>query len=497
MKRISWLLVTLWAGLAAWAQPIPVAQLAGPDGLVRDAHYGVEFTPPPGWAVKDGRRWGDLEATLFLEVTAVSDVNAAVYYHAYYEPFAPAGGFAAWLKSEAVRKAELRGRDNGYPDYANRDDSYASRTVGGHEALSWCAGFTQQGRAYVELLTHVVAPTGHALFFLKVPEEKLPDVRAGWEALVATARLTSPGVIETLPRGIRDGRRLHATKDYAKAVVAFAEGLKVEPVRTADLVAGAAAAARAGESDLALRWLQQAVAKDWTMASRLKHNADFDGLHESDGWKKLIAGFEARMRGMADTITDKPLAAKLQAIYEEDQKYRRQLGEVEKAFGRDSPEVRALWQTINEKDAENLAQVKGLLDERGWVGPETIGRQANSALFLVIQHADHATQVKYLPMMREAVKDGKALGSQLALLEDRVALAQGKRQIYGSQIGRDQASGKYYVQPLDEPEGVDERRASVGLQPIAEYVKHWEISWDAAAFKAEQEQRERKTASEK
>src|SRR5204863_263625 len=83
---------------------------------------------------------------------------------------------------------------------------------------------------------------------------------------------------------------------------------------------------------------------------------------------------------------------------------------------------RALWATIKEKDAANLTKVAKILDTQGWVGPETIGRKANSALFLVVQHADHATQMKYLPMMREAVKNGKAAGSSLALLEDRVAL---------------------------------------------------------------------------
>jgi len=98
------------------------------------------------------------------------------------------------------------------------------------------------------------------------------------------------------------------------------------------------------------------------------------------------------------------------------------------------------------------------LDERGWLGLKVIGNQGNSTLFLVIQHSDLETQLKYLPMMREAVKLGNTRASSLALLEDRVALRQGKRQIYGSQIGRDQETGEYYVSPLIEPEKVNERR---------------------------------------
>jgi hypothetical protein len=88
-----------------------------------------------------------------------------------------------------------------------------------------------------------------------------------------------------------------------------------------------------------------------------------------------------------------------------------------------------------------------------------------------------------LPMMREAVKNRKAEGSSLALLEDRVALGQGKLQIYGSQIGRDPDTQLYYVSPLLDPDNVDKRRAEVGLGPLSEYVTHWQIKWNVEQYK--------------
>jgi len=47
--------------------------------------------------------------------------------------------------------------------------------------------------------------------------------------------------------------------------------------------------------------------------------------------------------------------------------------------------------------------------------------------------------------MREAKKNGKAEGRDLALLEDRIAIGQGRRQIYGSQIGNDNDTKLYYI----------------------------------------------------
>lgn len=179
---------------------------------------------------------------------------------------------------------------------------------------------------------------------------------------------------------------------------------------------------------------------------------------------------------------DKQLVAILDTIYQEDQKYRMQIDEIAKKYGWESDEMKAHGKIINEKDSINLIKVKKILDERGWLGPDIIGRKGNSALFLVIQHSDLETQKKYLPMMRDAVQKGNARSSSLALLEDRVALRQGKRQIYGSQIGRDQETGEYYILPLEDPENVDKRRAEVGLGTLQDYISNWGITWNVEEY---------------
>ena len=188
---------------------------------------------------------------------------------------------------------------------------------------------------------------------------------------------------------------------------------------------------------------------------------DLSILHEDERWAKLIGIVEANKQEYEKDF-DKALVAQLDTIYQEDQGLRRQIDEIEEKYGRDSEEMQEHWGKIHVADSINLIKVTGILDERGWLGADVVGAQGNTTLFLVIQHADIETQVKYLPMMREAVKEGNARGSSLALLEDRVALRQGKRQIYGSQIGRDPETGEFFVSPLIEPEKVNERRAEVG-----------------------------------
>lgn len=219
----------------------------------------------------------------------------------------------------------------------------------------------------------------------------------------------------------------------------------------------------------------------YTNYSHLSSDSDLSTLYKDSRWeevKKLVLANKEKK----EANYDKPLVAKLDSIYEDDQSYRRQISDIEKEFGWESPEMKAHWKIIHVKDSVNLIKITQVLDERGWLGADIIGGKGNATLFLVIQHADLPIQQKYLPMMREAVKQGNASARSLALLEDRVALRQGKRQLYGSQIGRDQETGKQYVLPLDDPMNVDKRRAEMGLGSLQDYVSRWNITWDPAAY---------------
>lgn len=174
---------------------------------------------------------------------------------------------------------------------------------------------------------------------------------------------------------------------------------------------------------------------------------DLKSLYQDEKWDKLIKKIEFNKQEFEKDF-DYDLITKLDTIREEDQKYRRQIDEIEEKYGKDSKEVKSHWNLISQKDSINLIKVKEILDNRGWLGASIIGTKGNTTLFLVIQHADLETQEKYLPMMKEAVMTGNASASGLAMLEDRIALRKGEKQIYGSQIGYDKEKGTYYVLPL-------------------------------------------------
>lgn len=184
---------------------------------------------------------------------------------------------------------------------------------------------------------------------------------------------------------------------------------------------------------------------------------------------------------------DSSLAEELKIILHDDQSMREKLEGLRIKYAGDTAMLRTeshrLAVLINKQDAANMIKVADIINRQGWPGPEVVGKSGSNTLFWVIQHADIDIQQKYLPIVRQAVKEGKLSSENLALLEDRVLLGTGKRQLYGTQIGGDMVANEVYVMPLDDPDNVDKRRASIGLEPLANYVTDWNISWDVEAYK--------------
>jgi len=168
----------------------------------------------------------------------------------------------------------------------------------------------------------------------------------------------------------------------------------------------------------------------------------------------------------------------LDTIYKEDQIERIKLGELrtKKAPQKSIDSIRSI---INQKDNINLVKVNKILSQYGWLGPQDVGFNGSQALFMVIQHADLKTQQKYLPMIKKAEKEGKILSSNLAILQDRIAMREGKKQIYGSQGFKDKTTGISYIYPMINPDKLDKRRKSMGLVPMKEY----DIGWDVNEYK--------------
>jgi len=120
-----------------------------------------------------------------------------------------------------------------------------------------------------------------------------------------------------------------------------------------------------------------------------------------------------------------------------------------------------------DNDQARTDRLREIVDEHGWPTCDVVGEDANSAAWVIAQHSDQDVefQQQALELMREAVADGVADATELAYLEDRVAVNTGRPQRYGTQV--ECVGGHAEAQDLADPETVDERRAEVGMEPAA------------------------------
>lgn len=232
----------------------------------------------------------------------------------------------------------------------------------------------------------------------------------------------------------------------------------------------ACAWALAGNRNKAFLYLQESlITTEWVNLANVLADTDLVSLHSDKRWDALIRQVTTN-NVIPEARMNKPLMALLDTVIRNDQTDRYQMDAVQQQYGWQSRQMDSLIKKIDRQDSVNLVIVKNIMDTHGWLGPDQIGYSGNSALFLVIQHADSLTQVNYLPLMREAVKKGSARAQDLALLEDRVLVRQGKEQIYGSQL-KTGPDGRNQFYPIRDEKKVNVRRAKMGLGPLEDYAR--------------------------
>jgi len=124
------------------------------------------------------------------------------------------------------------------------------------------------------------------------------------------------------------------------------------------------------------------------------------------------------------------------------------------------------------KDYENLSTVVSILESCGMPGLDQLSQTQFNAIWMVLHHSPEKKYMKkYLPLLKEAKERGDMRPGDFATVQDRLLMNQRKPQIYGTQIRR----GKLYK--LKDPEYVNQRREQVGLGPIEEYLRHFNIDF--------------------
>jgi tetratricopeptide (TPR) repeat protein len=291
--------------------------------------------------------------------------------------------------------------------------------------------------------------------------------------LIASITLTA----QDYGKLIRIAENFYQEGDYQASAAAYQRAFGVEEEPSAgDLYNSACSHALSGQRDAAVDYLNRSVVAGWIELAWTQQDKDLETLHDHPGWEEVIAAMQAA-KAEAEKDFDQELIEELKEIMELDQKYRRQMRDVQEKYGHDSEEMMALWNKQMIADSICLERVEAIIAEHGYPGRSLVGSQYDVAFF-VIQHAPHAAQEQYLPLLTQAADAGELDKSSLALLIDRVRMGNDEPQLYGSQLRMNQETGQWELYDLADPAEVDMRRAEMGLEPLADYLARFGLEYD-------------------
>ena len=161
-------------------------------------------------------------------------------------------------------------------------------------------------------------------------------------------------------------------------------------------------------------------------------------------------------------LSNQELLSTLQVRVDRDQEARRRL-----LTSPNDPRVR---EQAAEIDDQNLSWLLAQLRSHGMPTAEQVGEHGLQLAWLLVQHADADPKLQELALgeFEKRYRSGEFSADSLAKLTDRVLLAKGKSQRYGTQF--DWFSGRFDLKGILKIDEIDAHRAELGLMPLSDYA---------------------------
>lgn len=126
------------------------------------------------------------------------------------------------------------------------------------------------------------------------------------------------------------------------------------------------------------------------------------------------------------------------------------------------------------RDSINQIKVAKIIKRLGkYPGRSMVSNNLEDVAWLVIQHAPPEYQIKYLPVIRQAVAEKDLKPLYLAYTIDRINMGKELPQVYGTQYVME--GDKNIMYPIENLGNIDELRKSVGLGPLKKYMEDGKI----------------------
>ena len=125
-------------------------------------------------------------------------------------------------------------------------------------------------------------------------------------------------------------------------------------------------------------------------------------------------------------------------------------------------------------DSTNMAKLLKLIEQYGFPTWKLVGQEGSANAWIIAQHSTEYIDW-YLKRFRKAVEENNASRQELAYMEDRLLVYNGRPQLYGTQFLYSVADSIAYLYATIDMKHLDERRVLMDMYFMEEYLKRAEI----------------------
>lgn len=228
--------------------------------------------------------------------------------------------------------------------------------------------------------------------------------------------------------------------------------------------------------DSSFKYLNIAVEMDTSIASLI--DPDFLTIRKDKRWKefedKLISMINIKLKSTFQDIEYAKALWKLRAL---DQSIFREIGIAGRKIGMRSSVVEALWNSKFMIQENSQIELKEWVARKGWPKIKDVGSEAAMGAYLVAMHSNDGSQKQYLPMIRQRCEEKELSWQRYANIYDRCLYNDNKPQKYGTHTIYNVNTHSEELYKLEDETKVDEWRKELGLPPLEEYLKQFNIQY--------------------